>query len=161
MAAKLSPEKAQILQEKLEQSCRDDHLCLIACEITNWPHLAPFLGMTQSEMEAIEKRWPSNTEAQRTELLRRWREKHGCKATYQRLREAFLKAGKKVQAEKICNVVCTRDDFERSSDGGGFSAPQDAVELLTESQGLPSTSVVTLESREDVGKFMQQLIIIF
>ena len=162
MGGKLSSEKHRVPQENLEQPCRDDHLCLIACEVTNWPHLAPFLGMTQSEMEAIERRWPSNTEAQRTELLRRWREKYGCEATYQKLREAFLKANRKALADKVCDIVCKRDDYEGSSEESGFSAsqPARAVESSTQSQDLFSASTPTPKSKEYVslGKFMLQLI---
>ena len=113
----MDPEEVwrDIPPEKLKQHCWDEHLCLIAHEITDWPSLTPFLGMTRPEMEAIRGKWPFNIEAQKPEFLRKWQEKCGCKATYQRLYKAFLKAGDTALAEKVYDILCEQESSSEST----------------------------------------------
>ena len=40
--------------EKLEQPCKDEHLCEIALSITDWQSIAPFLGLTEADESEIE-----------------------------------------------------------------------------------------------------------
>ncbi len=93
--------------EKVDQPCQDKHLCQVAREITNWPFLAPFLGIKLSEVEAIRGRWPYDVTEQKLELLRQWQHKHRRKGkdTYRSLRKTFLKAQEATLADKVCDVL--------------------------------------------------------
>ena len=96
-----------IPSKKLEEPCCDKHLCQVANHISNWPYLTTFMRITRPEMIAIREAWPFNAEAQRIELLRRWREKHGQAATYQSLCTIFCEAKKVALAEMVRDIVST------------------------------------------------------
>ena len=40
--------------EKLDQPCKDEHLCEIALYITDWQSIAPYLGLTEADESEIE-----------------------------------------------------------------------------------------------------------
>ena len=90
---------------KLDQPCRDEHLCQVARHITDWPYLAPFMGISRYEMEEIRGKWPLSVGRQKIELLRQWQEKHGWAATYRSLCKAFYKAEQLAVVEKICDIL--------------------------------------------------------
>ncbi len=126
MAARAGPSLEEILgdtpPEKLDQPCRDRHLCRVAREITNWPFLAPFLGIKAPEVEAIRGKWPYNVPAQNMELLRRWKNKRQRrrKDTYRDLCKAFVDAQEAALANKVCDVLCGLESCsESSSDESG------------------------------------------
>ena len=68
-----------IPRQKLNQSCRDDHLSKIALSLTDWQSVAPFLGLTEADEEEI-KRDYSNTKTQKIAMLRKWKKRYGRKA---------------------------------------------------------------------------------
>ncbi len=102
--------------EKLDQPCQDKHLCEIAGEITNWPILAPFLEIKAPEVEAIRGKWPFNIPAQNLELLRRWQDKRGRKATYGELCKSFLKAKETRLAERVSDFCIEGGSCEGEND---------------------------------------------
>ncbi len=126
MAARAGPSLEEILgdtpPEKLDQPCRDRHLCRVARGITNWPFLAPFLGIKAPEVEAIRGKWPYNVPAQNMELLRRWKNKRQRrnKDTYRNLCKAFMDAQEATLANRVCDVLCGLESCsESSSDESG------------------------------------------
>ncbi len=111
--------------EKLDQPCQDKHLCEVTRHVTDWPYLAPFLGISTAEMEAIRGKWPFSIPGQKIEFLRKWQEKRGRKATYRRLCKAFIKLGEVALAEKVCDVLTGQGSStsESSEDEGSNLAP--------------------------------------
>ncbi len=126
--------------EKLDQPCQDKHLCQVAREITNWPFLAPFLGIKLSEVEAIRGRWPYDVTAQKLELLRQ-----KGKDTYRNFRKAFLKAQEATLADKVCDVLCGQGN---SSEDSSDESDEDLVEILRPKQPPPSTPHPKMKSKK-------------
>jgi len=91
--------------ETLNQPCKDEHLCEIANSITEWTSIAPYLTLSESEVEAIKEKWPQNTPEQKRGFLRKWREKQGRNATYRRLCEAFYKANKMDLVDRVVDII--------------------------------------------------------
>ena len=71
------------------QPCSEDHLAVISDAITDWRAVSPFLGLTEAEEIAILGSHPHSVAAQKIAMLRKWKQKHGVKATYKRLCRVF------------------------------------------------------------------------
>ncbi len=126
--------------EKLDQPCKDRHLCLIARHIPDWPALAPYLRIRRAEEDEIRGKWPFSVAGQRNEFLRRWYDKQGHKATYRRLCRAFWKLGEIALAEKVCDVICSSDSSSEGSEDEE-SYPTPSVPLKREPMsGLASST---------------------
>ena len=104
-----------VTPEKLDQSCRDDHLCAIALSVTEWKSIAPFLGLTKAEEENIEKDCAAN-ETQKIGMLRKWREKLGRKATYGTLIKVFWKLKRADLVEEVCELLQTESSSSSSEE---------------------------------------------
>ena len=65
--------------ERLDQVCSDDHLLELSRELSRWLEVSPFLGLSETEEEDIEKRPPKR---QRSDVLRKWKANLGPSATY-------------------------------------------------------------------------------
>ena len=90
--------------EKLDQPCKDEHLCEIALSITDWQSIAPFLGLTEAdESEILEDCKKART--QKIKMLRKWRNKLGEKGTYGKLAEVLLKLEETDLVEKLCGLI--------------------------------------------------------
>ncbi len=112
--------------EKLDQPCQDKHLCEVTRHVTDWPYLAPFLGISRAEMEEIRGKWPFSVPGQKIEFLRKWQEKRGRKATYRRLCKAFIKVDDVTLAEKLCDILTGQDSSSSESsenEGSGLTPP--------------------------------------
>ena len=103
--------------EKLDQPCQDELLCQISRHITDWPYLAPFMGISKPEEEEIVGEWPHSIRRQKLELLRTWQEKHGRKATYRELCKAFWKIGEIALSEKVCDIINHQGSISGSTFG--------------------------------------------
>ena len=90
--------------EKLNEPCKDEHLNELALSIKDWPSIAPFLGLTEAEESAI-KNDHNKTRKQTIEMLRKWRNKFGRKATYRKLAEALLKLEEAGLVERLCDLI--------------------------------------------------------
>ena len=90
--------------EKLDQPCKDEHLCEIALSITDWQSIAPFLGLTEVEESDIKKNY-DNTMTQKIKMLRKWREKFGRQATYRKLARVFTKLKHADLVEELCDLI--------------------------------------------------------
>ena len=73
------------------QPCSEAHLAVIADSISDWRAVSPFLGLTEADESAILGSSPHSVPAQKTAMLRKWKQKRGAKATYKRLCRAFTK----------------------------------------------------------------------
>ena len=90
--------------EKLDEPCKDEHLCKIALSITDWQSIAPFLGLTEAdESEIIEDCKKART--QKIKMLRKWRNKLGEKGTYGKLAEVLLELEETDLVEKLCGLI--------------------------------------------------------
>ena len=121
--------------EKLDQPCRDNHLCEIALSITKWKSIAPFLCLTEAEEENIEKNCGEN-ETQKIGMLRKWKKKYGKRATYRKLGEVFCKLGRVDLVEKLCELLQT----DTSSSSNDEDDPADRI------VDREDTGVITLDS---------------
>ena len=110
--------------EKLDQPCRDGHLCETALSVTRWKSIAPFLGLTKAEEENIEKDCGEN-ETQKIGMLRKWRERFGKKATYRKLAKVFGKLKRLDLVEELCELLqaesCSDEDGPPSTAKGGYT----------------------------------------
>ena len=67
-------------EELLELPCTDDHLLELSQSLSEWSAVSPFLGLKKTEEEEIQSH--RNVRRQRIEVLRKWQEKYGARATY-------------------------------------------------------------------------------
>ena len=75
----------KIPQSRLDSPVEDIDIAKLAREMTEWQELAPFLGLTPAEEREIVERYRDRLQLQKREALRKWKEKHGRKATYRSL----------------------------------------------------------------------------
>ena len=94
-----------VTPEKLDQPCRDDHLSEIALSLTGWQSIAPFLGLSEVDEEAILCRYPHDLEMQSIAMLRKWKNKFGQSATYCKLVQVFFSRGKCDTVDKLCRIL--------------------------------------------------------
>ena len=92
--------------EKLDEPCKDEHLYELSLSITDWPSISPFLGLTEADESEIEDCKRVRTQA--IKMLRKWRSKHGGKATYRNLAGVLLKLEETDLAEKLCGLIWQR-----------------------------------------------------
>ncbi len=122
---------------KLGRPCTDIHLCEIALHVTDWKLIAPFLGLSQAEIEAITMN-EGKAETQRSAMLRKWREKSGRKATYRRLTKVFYKQ----QRADLVDVIC-----KLFSDASSSSSEESVTASNQETQSSSGQSADRLQGR--------------
>ena len=96
--------KVNIGREKLDARVSDDHLLPIALSLTSWRRVAPHLGLSRNELDAIEKEG-KNERFMGVMALQKWKSKSGLKATYKKLVEVLLSVGMADVAEKVCHLL--------------------------------------------------------
>ena len=106
-ATRPSLELKDVPPEKLDEPCKDEHLCEIALSITDWLSVAPFLGLTETEESDIAKNY-DKAMIQNIKMLRKWREKFGRQATYRKLANVFTKLKHAGLVEELCNLIWQR-----------------------------------------------------
>jgi hypothetical protein len=82
--------------------CEDEDLSDLCLLIPSWKTLAPFLKLTDTEIEDIDSD-NSKSREKVLSMLKKWKRKHTFQATYKVLVEVFLKVGDAETAEKVCN----------------------------------------------------------
>ena len=118
--------------EALQQLCKDRHLRKLAQSLPDWRGVAPFLGLSEAEENMIEE---EHTPAlgRRIAVLRKWREKHGKKATYERLAKVFCDMGNAALADDVAKVLLQSEpDSSEASEGepGAFSQKTGSLALI-------------------------------
>ena len=118
--------------EKLDEPCKDEHLCEMALYITDWQSIAPFLGLTEAEESDIEKNY-DKAMVQKIKMLRKWREKLGRQATYRKLANVFTKLKHANLVEELCDLI-----WQRQSSSSDVQ-PLDSHKLHSTSEVQSST----------------------
>ena len=90
----------EYVHEKFSQGL----LAQVAGKIVCWKKLAPHLGMSQSDIVAIERDGVDEDDKRR-KLLQRWLQRNGRKATNYKLIEAFVGADDKDAADEVCKCM--------------------------------------------------------
>ena len=93
-----------VCAEKLDKHISDDHFCEIALCMTEWKAVAPFLGLDDNDVDAIEQEQKSE-QVRRLKALKKWKSKYGCKATYRKLVVVLLKLSKADVADEVCRLL--------------------------------------------------------
>ena len=93
----------------LSKGCSDEHLYRISQLIVDWKEVAPELGLAQHDEADILQYAPFSVSArdQSLYMLRKWRQKYGTAATYQRLSDAFRNCARQDLVDKISELVHT------------------------------------------------------
>ena len=90
--------------EKLNKRISDDHICEIALFLTEWKTVAPFLGLDENELDAIEEE-EKKEQVKKLKALQKWKSKTGFQATYRKVVQVLLKLEKVDVAEKVCRLL--------------------------------------------------------
>jgi len=109
---------------KLNQPCKDECLCELALSITNWQSIAPFLGLTEVEEKEISFLYPNELRRQTLAMLRKWKSKHGKKATCRRLARVFWRLTFTNIVEKICELLNNPDSSDSESEEDSAIEPE-------------------------------------
>ena len=95
-------------REKLDSPVTDIHIADLAFMLTTWEELAPYLGLTEAEEEAIQVDYQGRYGLQKRQALRKWQSKLGSGpngATYRQLIIALCRASEKKMAEKVKELL--------------------------------------------------------
>ena len=88
-----------------DRPCSDAHLAQISQWIADWREMAPFLGLTRTDEQNILGYAPNSVPAQRTEMLRTWKQSRGAAATYSRLADAFRQCNKQALVDCVFELL--------------------------------------------------------
>ena len=94
----------EIHPEELDKCISDYHLREIALFLTSWCKVVTYLGLSESDLDAIEREG-KNEQDKRLKALQKWKGKFAFKATYRMLVEVLLSLAKADVAEKICYLL--------------------------------------------------------
>ena len=90
----------------LENEVSDDDIREISAFLESWKLVAPHLGLSKGEIEAVENDAKSEEE-KRLSLLQKWKQALVFKATYKELVNALLSVRRADLAVKVCRMVVT------------------------------------------------------
>ena len=93
-----------VTHAQLDKPCSLENLREIALFLESWRELAPHLGLSSAQVEAIERDGHSEQE-RRLKILELWIAKFAFLAKYRVLVEVLLKIGRANIAEKICRLL--------------------------------------------------------
>ena len=97
--------EVRISLDLLEQKCSDEHLKSISLFL-DWRSVAPHLGLSERDIEAIEAE--NRRELERSlKVLQKWKRMFGYTATFRKLVEAILVVRNAEDAEKVCLLLKT------------------------------------------------------
>ena len=92
----------------LDQPCSDLHLNKIAKAIDDWSGISSFLGLSAADKKEIQGSNPHSILSQKVEMMGRWKEKNGAKATYKRLCQIFSEDCERADlVDKVKQLVAT------------------------------------------------------
>ena len=89
----------------LDQKCSDEHLRSISLFL-DWRRVAPHLGLSKRDVEAIEAENRTESE-RRLEVLQKWKQMYGYKATLKNFVAVLLAVGNADDAEQVCRLLQT------------------------------------------------------
>ena len=94
----------------LDSPCSDDHLAILAKDLTAWEKVACALGLSGADVEEIDLSYKS-LPRKRIKMLMKWKKKYKENATYQRLIVTFNRLERCDMAERV-REVSTTPSFE-------------------------------------------------
>ena len=90
----------------LDRTCSETHLAMIANDLTDWELLAYGLGLSDVEVEEVDRTYRALS-LKRVKMLLKWKNKYKEDATYQRLATAFSLLKRNDMADRVCQVSAT------------------------------------------------------
>ena len=96
----------------LNQECSDQHFAELSRSIVEWHEIAPFLGIAEADEIAIRDSTPNSVPAQKMAMLRKWKQKLGTKATYERLCQVFENCEKFNLVELVKKLAASSSSSE-------------------------------------------------
>ena len=103
-----------VAPDALQQLCTDRDIRRLAPSVPDWKDAAAFLGLNEVDEKTIEEENKTSLR-RRIAVLRKWREKRGKKATYERLAKAFYEMGNVSLAEDVGKIL-TRSEPDSSEE---------------------------------------------
>ena len=146
-----------VLPAKLNQPCRDECLCELALSITNWQSIAPFLGLTGVEEKEISFLYTNELRRQTVAMLRKWKSKHGKKASYKRLAKVFWKLAFTNMVEEICELLNSPNSSDSESDEGSAIEPEAVSELQVQQPQSADMGVLNSYAQYLRGRYSARL----
>ena len=92
---------ANIPADKLQETCSNDVLKVLAKKMGSWKDLAPYLGINQWDLEDLAGMYPGDEEEQKYVALLNWKTIDKSSATYERLVECLLTHGHVGDAKEL------------------------------------------------------------
>ena len=93
-------------QDSLNRKFTDEHALQFSVNLTTWERLAPHLGLSKQQIEAI-KRDNNSEEEKRAATLKKWKECFAFRATYRNLIEALLAIERADLASDLCELIAS------------------------------------------------------
>ena len=93
-----------VTHAQLDKTCSPENLRDIALFLESWREVAPHLGLSSAQLEAIERDARSEQE-KKLKILELWNAKFAFKATYKVLVEVLLKISRANLAEEVCRLL--------------------------------------------------------
>lgn len=97
-------------ETKKNSPITDEHIAVIAEQVTCWESLAPHLGLNEADEEAIAEDHKNKYELQKRNALRVWRERNGSRATYHQLVQILCRIRHIALAEKVKEVLLSKEN---------------------------------------------------
>ena len=102
--------KAEFLAGLWNRPLSETHLPTIAAKIEEWRVISPFLGLSAVHNSTILGEAPHSVPTQRVAMLRRWKQLLGKRATYEKLRQAFVRCGRTDLVEIVQQLVTSSEN---------------------------------------------------
>ena len=100
-------------EPSMDHPCSDDHLAIIAKDLTQWEMVAFILGLSEAEVEEVDRSYKSDElPLKRIKMLMKWKNKYKEDATYQKLFSAFSFLERCDMAECIRKLLTTPSTAE-------------------------------------------------
>lgn len=91
----------------MDRTCSETHLAMIANDLTDWELLAYGLGLSDAEVEEVDRTYRA-LPLKRVKMLLKWKKKYKEKATYERLAKAFCShLSRNDMADRVRQVLAT------------------------------------------------------
>ena len=97
----------------MERPCEDLDLTKISKFVSSWETIAPFFGITPEEEMEIKRDFAQQYELQKLLMLRKWKNKNGNHATYQKLFDIFTESGQIAVAHRIRDEIVGKQQTAR------------------------------------------------
>ena len=93
-------------KDYMDRPCSDDHLKVIAKDLTDWETVAYALGLSDAEVEDVDRTY-QKLPLKRIKMLMKWKKKFQELATYQRIATAFCFLKRNDMAERVREISAT------------------------------------------------------